>query len=111
MEFIKEGELTETPSVGVDLKPASGTNVATFECGGKAVSVGGSVIVPVTALDHMVTAFKLKAAQTGGKQSPEEFEVGPKDTLTFNEGGEEQAGLTATQTNTNEELLEIKAIP
>ncbi|HWX97552.1 MAG TPA: hypothetical protein VNZ01_11975 [Solirubrobacteraceae bacterium] len=110
MEFIKEGEGTETPSVGVDLKPASGSTVATFECGGKAVSVGGSVIVPVTALDHMVTSFKLKALQAGGKQSPEEFEVGPKDTLTFNEGGEEQAGLAGTLTNTNEELLEIKAI-
>jgi hypothetical protein len=111
MEFIREGEGTEVPTVGVDLKPESGTNVATFECGGKAVSVGGSVIVPVTALDKMVTSFKFKALQSGGKQSPEAFEVGPKDTLTFNEsGGEEQAGLTTTQTNTNEELLEIKAI-
>jgi hypothetical protein len=108
MEFIKEGEGTEVPSVGVDLKPASGTSLATFECGGKAVSVGGSVIVPITALDKMATSFKLKATQTGGKQVPEEFEVGPKDTLTFNG---EQAGITATQTSTNEELLEIKAIP
>jgi hypothetical protein len=111
MEFIKEGEATEVPSVGVDLKPASGTNIATFECGGKAVSVGGSVIVPVTALDKMTPSFKFKALQAGGKQSPEAFEVGPKDTLTFSEsGGEEQAGLAATQTNTNEEPLEIKAI-
>jgi hypothetical protein len=110
MEFIKEGVAPEVPSVGVDLKPASGSTVAAFECGGKAVTVGGSVIVPVTPVDKMATSFKFKALQGGGKQSPEAFEVGPKDTLTFNEGGEEQAGLTASQTNTNEELLEIKAI-
>jgi hypothetical protein len=110
MEFIKEGLPPEVPSVGIDLKPASGSTIATFECGGKAVTVGGSVIVPVTALDKMSTSFKLKAIGTGGKQSPEAFEVGPKDTPTFNEGGEEAAGLTAAFTNTNEEPYEIKAI-
>ena len=107
MEFIKEGEGTEVPSVGVDLKPASGTTIAAFECGGKAVTVGGSVILPVTALDKVTTAFKLKGFGTGGKQSPEAFEVGPADTPTYNA---EAAGITVTQTNTNEEPLEIKAI-
>jgi hypothetical protein len=107
MEFIKEGEASETPSVGVDLKPASGTTIAAFECGGKAVTVGGSVILPVTALDKMTAAFKLKGFGMGGKQSPEAFEVGPKDTPTYNAEG---AGITATFTNTNEEPLEIKAI-
>jgi hypothetical protein len=110
MEFIHEGEATEVPIVGVDLKPASGTTIAAFECGGKAVSVGGSVIVPVSPVEKMSTAFKLKAAGSGGKQSPEAFEVGPTDTPTFNEGGEEQAGITGTFTNTNEEPMEIKAI-
>jgi hypothetical protein len=110
MEFIHEGEATEVPIVGVDLKPASGTTIAAFECGGKAVSVGGSVIVPVTPVEKMSTAFKLKAAGSGGKQSPDAFEVGPTDTPTFNEGGEEQAGITGTFTNTNEEPMEIKAI-
>jgi hypothetical protein len=107
MEFIKEGETSEVPIVGVDLKPESGTSIATFDCGGKPVTVGGSVIVPVTALDKMTSSFKLKASQSGGKQSPEAFEVGPKDTPTYNE---EAAGITATFTNTSEEPYEIKAI-
>ncbi len=111
MEFIKENEGTEIPIVGVDLKPASGTDLASFECGGKSVSVGGSVIAPITSVDKMLGSFKVKPSQSGGKQSPEEFEVGSKDTLTFNEGlGEEQAGLKTTETNTNEESLEIKAV-
>lgn len=110
-EFIKENEGTESPIVGVDLKPASGTDLASFECGGKSVSVGGSVIAPITSVDKMVGSFKVKLSQSAGKQNPEEFEVGAKDTLTFNEGlGEEQAGLKTTETNTNEESLEIKAV-
>jgi hypothetical protein len=110
MEFIKEGEGTEIPQVGVDLKPASGS-IASFECGGKSVTIGGSVIVPVTTVDHMVSAFKLKALGTGGVQAPEAFEVGPKDTPTFNEGSEEAGGVTASVTTADEEALEIKAIP
>jgi hypothetical protein len=111
MEFIKENEEPATPEVGVDLKAASGS-IATFECGGASASVGGSVIVPVTAVDKMAPSFKLKAAATAGKQTPEAFEVGPTDTLTFapSGGGEEQAGLTTTDTNTNQEPLEIKAV-
>ncbi len=111
LEFIKENEEPATPEVGSDLKPSSGTNIATFECGGKAVSVGGSVIVPVTALDTMASSFKYKALSSGGIQTPEEFEGGPKDVLSFNSGsGAEQAGLKTTETVTNEEPLEIKAV-
>jgi hypothetical protein len=111
LDFIKEGLEPEVPIVGVDLKPASGTSIAGFECGGKSVSVGGSVIVPVSAVDGMVPSFKLKAMAGGGIQSPEAFEGGVTDTLSWDAGsGAEQAGLKTTQTNVNEEPLEIKAI-
>jgi hypothetical protein len=104
LEFIKENEEPETPLVGVEEKPASGSQIASFECGGRSIVIGGSVIVPVTVLDKMAPSFKLKALATAGLQSPEAFEVGPKDTLTLQTsgGGAEQAGL-------NEEPLEIKA--
>lgn len=107
LNFIDEGEEPALPTVGIDLTPASGTSLATFECGGKPVTVGGSVIVPISSLDKMATSFKLKAKATAGKQLPEAFEAEPNDTLTFNG---EQAGLTSTSTLTNEEALEIKAL-
>ena len=112
LDFIKENLHGETPLVGVDLKPASGIDLAAFECGGKAMSVSGSVIVPVTVLDKPELAFHEKAAALEGKQLPESFEEEAKDTLTLaSSGGEEQAGLTGTFTNTNEEALEIKSLP
>jgi hypothetical protein len=112
LDFIKENLHGETPIVGVDLTPASGSKLATFECGGKAMSLSGSVIVPVTVLDKPEAFFHAIAAATAGKQLPEAFEEGPKDTLTLaSSGGEEQAGLTATMTVTNGETLEIKSLP
>jgi hypothetical protein len=96
-------------SVGLDLKhePA----LFTAECGGTPVSVGGSVIGTFTTFDKMGLKSALKYVVTEGKQSPEAFEFGAKDTLTtaFGGGSAEQAGLTGTQAITNEEKLEIKA--
>jgi hypothetical protein len=110
--YIKENEAPETPIVGVDLKPTSGSNVATFECGGSPISLTGSVIAPITALDKMATSFKLKPAASGGVQSAQEFEGGSKDTLTFapSGGSAEGAGLAGASTSSNEESLEIKAV-
>jgi hypothetical protein len=107
LEFVSE-TIALKPIVGVDLKPASGP-VASFECGGKPVTVGGSVIAPYAAVDKMGTEMKLKLKATKGLQAPERFEGGAKDTLTSNQAGsEEQAGLTTTDVITNEEPLEIK---
>jgi hypothetical protein len=58
----------------------------------------------------MATTFALGLKATNGKQSPERFEGGVKETLSFVTAGvEEQAGLTTSITLTNEESLEIKA--
>jgi len=110
IDFIKENEEGVKPEVGLDLKAGSGS-LLSFECGGAAMSVSGSVIAPITAVDHMTTSFKVIAKQAGGKQSVEAFEEGSKDTLSFapSGGGEEAGGLTAADTATNEEPLEIKA--
>jgi len=108
LDFIKENEEGEKPEVGLDLKAASGTELAAFACGGSATSVSGSVIAPITTVDKMSSSFKVTAKQSNGKQAVEAFEEGAKDTLSFSPGAEAGA-LGATLTNTNEEPLEIKA--
>jgi hypothetical protein len=107
LDFIKENLQPTLPVIGVDLKPASGSELAAFECGGSAQSLSGSVIAPITVVDKMKSSFKEKAAQTGGIQAPEAFEEQSKDTLSL---GGEQAGLKGTVTQTNEEALEIKGM-
>jgi len=107
LEFIKENEGTVKPVVGVDIAPASGTQLAAFECGASAETLTGAVIAPIAAVDKSATALNISAKASAGKQLPEAFEVGPRHTLSL---GGEQAGLTTTATQTGEEAIEIKAI-
>ncbi len=112
--FIKRGE---KPIVGWDLKHEP--SLATFECGsgGKLLaSLEGSVIAPIKAsnIDKMFLEFSSKYTAAHGVQVPEQFEGGVKDTLSLAlvsgvTKTTEQAGLVATYTTTNEELLEVKA--
>ncbi len=108
IEDAYEGEDLHV-SVGLDLKHAP--TLLTAECGGEALSVGGSVIAPISSLDKMASTFTLKFTAAGGKQKPESFEEEPNDTLlsTLGSGSAEQAGLTATGKIANGEKLEIKA--
>jgi hypothetical protein len=111
IDFVAENAYPVKPVVGVDLTPASGTTLFSFECAGsEATSVGGSVIVALGGIDRMSTALKLKAKQSGGIQSVSAFEEGPSDTLTYG-SGEEQAGLNGALERTNAEAEETKAIP
>ncbi len=113
LDYISENEEPVLPVVGLDLKPASGAQLAAFECAGTPVSAGGSVIAPIAALDKMATSFKVKATEAGGKQAVEAFETGVNDTPTLTGAGahgEEAAGLKLTATQNNEEKLEIKAV-
>jgi alpha-tubulin suppressor-like RCC1 family protein len=108
-----------TPSVGLDLKAAPpSTSLFSFECGSPPDtikgSVGGSVIAPMKAIDTMTPEFKIIYKESSGKQLPERFEGGLKDTLatTFSSGLEsttEQTGLATSVVITSEEALEIKA--
>jgi hypothetical protein len=97
--------------VGWDL--AHEPSLIAAQCGAskEALTVTGSVIAPVSAVDKMLASYTLKAKATKGKQSPEEFEEEPKDTLSasFAGGAAEQAGLTASVKVGDEEKLEFKA--
>jgi hypothetical protein len=108
IEDAYEGEELNV-SVGLDLKHAP--TLLTAQCGGEALSVGGSVIAPISSVDKMTATFSLKFTAAGGKQQPESFEEEPKDTLvsTLGAGSPEQAGLTSAAKVTNGEKLEIKA--
>jgi len=98
-------------SVGVDLGGES--SLVSAQCNGvtEPLVIKGSVIAPLAKIDAMSKTSTLKYAASAGKQSPEQFEGGSKDTLTATLGaGVEQAGLTTTEKLTNEELLEVKAV-
>ncbi len=110
--FIQDEQTTSglLVSVGVDL--SNGSTLLSAQCGGvkETLVVNGSVIASVAKIDAMSKTFTLTYAASAGKQSPEQFEGGSKDTLTATLGsGAEQAGLLATEKITNEESLEIKA--
>jgi hypothetical protein len=111
--FIRD-QPTETGllvSVGVDL--SHGPSLLQAQCAGisEALVVTGSVIGAIGKLDQMSLGNTLKYTASHGKQLPEHFEEGSKDTLTATLGsGAEQAGLTTAQTITNEEPMEILAI-
>ncbi len=72
----------------------------------------GSVIAPVSAVDKMSMTFQVTFKASRGKQAPEQFEGGVRDTLSVLTGSaEEQAGLAMSASIGNEEPLEIKAVP
>ena len=99
------------PTVGWDLTPATGANIATPTCGSAAISIHGSAIAPVKSIDKMASTFTLELKGKKGKQTPESFEGGAKDTLTLKTpASSEPIGLTGTLTITGEEAIEIKAI-
>jgi hypothetical protein len=72
------------------------------------VTVRGSVLVSVKA-NKMLEVSMLKYEASKGKQKIEKFEGAPADILeaSFSGGTFEQAGLTATLTQTSEEEVEI----
>jgi hypothetical protein len=96
-------------SVGLDLTGKAGLFSA--ECGTTPVSVGGSVIGVLGPIDKPAAKFTIKYSQESGKQIPEAFELGSKETLnaTFGAGPQEQTGLTSADSVTNGEKLEIRA--
>jgi hypothetical protein len=110
--FISGGG-TSNPRVGMRLAPASGTRFATVECTGYTVTLTGSVIgvLPALSTDKMMLTSTISFKASRGKQNPEALAGGPLSVLTATSGKEsEQAGLTSTEANTNEETLEVKAI-
>src|ERR1700682_3211521 len=119
-----EGELGfivggEKPTVGLALKHSP--TIVTFECGKLPETtivhgaLEGSVISKIMPIDRMVKEFKQTYRTSAGKQIPQQFEGGAKDTLTLTlvsglTKTTEEAGLkNKLVTEENEEALEIKA--
>jgi len=122
--FIKKSG--SKPEVGWDYKPKTGPLMFAFECGATPlegttrVVVEGSFISQVRKpIDRPAEEFKLRSLGAKGKQSPEMFEGGEKDTLTMTiinvatmqETSEPVAYVAPEEEQSVEELLEIKAVP
>jgi hypothetical protein len=103
---------TTKPVVGMRLAPAGDREFASVECSGTVVTVSGSIIGTVTgAINRMTLASWLKFKAAKGKQIPEQLEGGPTSVLRATAGTEgEQAGLTTSEANSNEEAIEVKAV-
>jgi hypothetical protein len=114
--------LGKKPAVGVDLKPAAGTVLASFECGGASAATGrgngtgtsheltGSVIGKVGVLNAMTGGNNVTYATSHGAQVPEHFEGGLGDTLTTLTGLEqtpEPTTFSAVEEVGYEQPLEI----
>jgi len=104
------GGSSPTNKIGLDLFPNKGPAME-FDCGTTAVSIQGSVIVPVTPNRTSLTPV-LKFAASKGKQKPESFVGKSSDVLeaSFNGGSSEQAGLALVTTQTNEEPVEVNSV-
>jgi hypothetical protein len=109
--YISGGGTTK-PLVGMRLAPAAGSLFASVECSGTVVTVSGSVVGTVTgSINKMTLATWLKFKAAKGKQIPEQLEGGPTSVLRATAGIEgEQAGLASSESNTNEEAIEVKAV-
>jgi hypothetical protein len=126
IEYEAEGEIgfisnVEKPIVGLDLKAKSPSpTFATFVCGIPPETnlitgtIEGSVISAIKPVNRMTIEEKLPYKQSAGKQVPEQFEGGAKDTLTAKlleglELKEEPIGLRQNVIQESEEPIEIKA--
>ena len=122
------GEKTKTPVVGQELTPEKAKGLfAEFEClgGGIVVKVkgkegaaegktgGNCVIAPVENANEMSLTAKQVYSGSGGKQSPQHFQLATSKFCNLesntNGGAFEAATQALTTVVTNEEALEIKA--
>jgi hypothetical protein len=98
--------------VAIDLVPQSTELFVEFECGPANVKVKGSVLTNIPA-NVVKTTFEEKFKATKGKQKPEFYYTSKtekvKDVLSSKIGPTEfeQAGQTITNTQTDEEALEV----
>ncbi|HEX3519004.1 MAG TPA: hypothetical protein VHT29_08225 [Solirubrobacteraceae bacterium] len=107
-DAVEGGQLNV--SVGLDLTHSP--SLLTAECaGGASVTVAGSVIAPFTTIDKTTASNTLIFSATGGKQTPEAFEEGAKDTLTtaVSGGAPVQSGLSSRAKVKSAEPIEVKA--
>jgi Glycine rich protein len=104
-----------TPAVGMALVPAGAEQppLAEFHCAEVPVVLAGGVIASYRKLDAMVSAFTVGLIAKQGIQQPVAFLDGSEDSLSFTIGAgpAEQGALKARDKVTDQEYLEIKAVP
>jgi len=88
-----------------------GGEIVNFLCSGFEIRVEGTVLFPVKA-NKTETKPLIKFAATAGKQKPEKFEGGPKETLASSFGGAPfaQSGQTITVEQTNASGIEANSV-
>jgi hypothetical protein len=102
----KEGK--EIFHVGLSLHPADEGPVVEYSCTTSgAATISGAVIAAVMS-GHMKKTTAVKYAGSAGKQKPEAFENGLPEVLTNQLS--ERVALTLTETQTNEEPVEINPL-
>ena len=67
--FVNDSE-GRAPAVGLDLRPESGSRLATLECGGTEELLEGGAIAPVSSPDKMLSTLSLKLKELRGLQAP-----------------------------------------
>lgn len=112
--FIEDEVTGSGPVAKLGFDLADGPTFLAGSCGSsrEALTVTGSVIAPISAVDEMVPSYSLTPKMKVGVQEVEGFEEEPKDTLTatIGAGGPEPAGLSASIKVADEEKLEFKAL-
>jgi hypothetical protein len=118
------GAGTPDPSVGLGMKPVSGSVFAVASCPGaehpnitigrkSGARRGGSVISHIEPVDEMTTSFTENYEQSGGVQNPTAFEDGSEYELESSFEGTKgpfvQAALELKYANISEEPIELRA--
>jgi hypothetical protein len=100
-------------AVAFDLFPEGKTGLfIEFACSGLTFAVRGSVLVPLSPVDKMLSTMTLKYKATKGIQQLTHFEGGSEDILETTHKGlpYEQSGQTITTVLTGSEKLELNAV-
>jgi hypothetical protein len=111
--FVEGKEVAKKNKIAFDLFPVGKTGLfIEFSCSTLALTVQGSILVPLTPTNKMLSALTLKYSAKGGVQKPTHFEGEPIDVLESKLGGGAflQSGQTVTTVQTNEELLEVNTV-
>jgi len=96
-------------TAGWAVKPTTGSTLASMTCGGTPLTLTGSQIGQIIAVNKTSTTFAIKFKASAGKPTPEKFETGIKEVMSLERpSATEAAGLTFEAKTTGEEPIEVK---
>ena len=111
--FVEGKEVPKKNKIAFDLFPVGKTGLfIEFSCSTLTLEVQGSILVPLTPTNKMLSTLTLKYVSVQGVQKPTHFEGEPNDVLEskLGGGGFLQSGQTVTTVQTNEEQLEVNTV-